>query len=103
MNVIFSAKADQDLASLFNYINENLHNDIAARNIVDKILRLSQKLSAFPEMGSSLKLKTIDDRLDGYRYLIADNYLLIYKVMDEEVAIVRILYAKSDYVQLLRG
>jgi toxin ParE1/3/4 len=101
MNVIFSVKADQDLASLFIYINDNLHNGNAAHNIVDKILHLSQKLSDFPEMGSSLK--TIDSRLDRYRYLIVDNYLLIYKVTDEEVIVVRILYAKSNYVQLLQG
>jgi hypothetical protein len=35
--------------------------------------------------------------------LIADNYLPIYKVVDEEVVVVRILYAKSNYVQLLQG
>jgi len=101
MKVIFSAKADQDLASLFGYINNNLHNSIAAHTIADKILRLSQKLSAFPEMGTSLR--TVDSKLGSYRYLLADNYLLVYKVAGEEVFIVRILYAKSDYVQLLRG
>ncbi|HSW99500.1 MAG TPA: type II toxin-antitoxin system RelE/ParE family toxin [Patescibacteria group bacterium] len=101
MRIILSAKAEQDLNSLFEYINNNLPNGIAAHTIVEKILRLSQKLSTFPEMGASLK--TIDNRLDGYRYLIADNYLLIYKITDAEVFIMRILYAKSDYVQLLRG
>jgi addiction module RelE/StbE family toxin len=101
MKVVFSTKADHDLAALFAYINDNLQNSTAAYNIVGKILRLSQKLSDFPEMGSSLK--AIDSRLDGYRYLIADNYLLIYKVTDEEMIGVRILYAKSNYVQLLQG
>ena len=101
MRVIFSAKADQDLADLLKYINDNLRNGIAARNIVERLLRLSQKLSAFPEIGTSLK--TTDGKLEGYRYLIADNYLLIYKVLDEEVVVVRILYAKSNYAQLLQG
>lgn len=101
MRVIFSAKAEQDLNDLFDYINHNLNNSIAAHNIAEKLLRLSQKLSSFPEMGSSLR--TVDTRLGAYRYLIADNYLLIYKVIDAEVIVVRILYAKSDYVQLLQG
>ena len=101
MRVTFSAKADQDLADVFGYISNNLHNSIAAHNIAEKILRLSQKLSAFPEMGSSLK--TADTKLERYRYLIADNYLLVYRITEEEVLIVRILYAKSDYVQLLQG
>lgn len=101
MRVIFSAKADQDLAGLFAYISEDLQNSIAAHNIVEKILRLSQKLPDFPELESSLK--AVDSRLGGYRYLIADNYLLIYKVADEEVVVMRILYAKSNYVQLIQG
>ena len=101
MKVICSAKAEQDVDCLFEYIDNNLHNSIAAHIIVEKILRLSQKLSTFPEMGTSLK--TVDSRLEAYRYLIADNYLLIYKVVDEEVVVVRILYAKSNYVQLLQG
>lgn len=101
MRVIFSAKADQDLAGVFGYINDSLHNSIAAHTIAEKILRLSQKLSVFPEMGSSLK--TVDIKLEWYRYLIADNYLLVYRITDEEVLIMRILYAKSDYVQLLQG
>ena len=100
MKVIFSVRADQDLASLFDYINDNLRNSTAAHTIVEKIIHLSQKLSDFPELGSSLK--SVDSRLDGYRYLIADNYLLVYKVMDEEVVVVRILFAKSDYVQLIQ-
>ena len=101
MRVIFSAKADQDLASLFEYIKSSLQNSIAAHNIVSKVLHLSQKLSDFPEMGASLR--AIDTRLGECRYLITDNYLLIYKVVDEEVIVVRILYAKSNYVQLLQG
>jgi addiction module RelE/StbE family toxin len=101
MKVIFSAKADRDLADMFSYINDRLHNSIAAHTIVEKILRLSQKLSAFPEMGGSLK--TVDAKLDRYRYLLADNYLLVYKITDEAVFIIRILYTKSGYVQLLQG
>lgn len=66
-----------------------------------KILRLAQKLSTFPEMGTPLH--TLDSRFAQYRYLIADNYLLIYRFTDDAVCIVRIVYAKSDYVQLLEG
>lgn len=51
-------------------------------------------------MGASLE--SVDHRLGGYRYLIVNNYLVIYSVADE-VSIVRILYARSDYVQLLQG
>ena len=100
MKVVFLAAAEQDLGSLFTYIKDELHNEIAARNIATKILQRAQSLAAFPEMGA--QLGSIDHRLEGYRYLLIDNYLLIYRVTDE-VGLVRILYARSDYVQLLQG
>ncbi len=99
MKIVFALAAEQDLADLFSYISGDLSNPIAAHNIVDKILRVSQKLSDFPGLG--VELKTIDTRLDNYRYLIVDNYLIIYKAIDQEVYILRNLYARSDYVKLL--
>ena len=99
MKIIFAPSAEQDLADLFRYIKNDLSNPIAAHNIADKILNASQKLSDFPGLGT--ELKTIDTILDNYRYLIVDNYLIIYKVIDREVYILRILYARSDYVRLL--
>ena len=101
MKVVFSLVAEHDLGDLFIYITKNLNNPIAAKNIVEKILRRSKELEGFPEMGASLR--TLDSRLGSYRYLIIDNYLLIYKVVIQEVSVVRILYARSDYVRLLHG
>lgn len=100
MNVVFLPAAEQDLDSLFLYIKNELHNEIAARNIATKILQRIQDLANFPNMGASLA--NIDHRLSDYRYLLVDNYLLIYKVTGE-VRIIRILYARSDYAQLLQG
>jgi toxin ParE1/3/4 len=101
MKVAFSAAAEHDVGDLFIYITKNLSNPIAAKNIVEKILRRSKELESFPEMGTSLR--TLDSRLGNYRYLIIDNYLLIYRVVIQEVSVVRILYARSDYVRLLQG
>ncbi|HEY5442630.1 MAG TPA: type II toxin-antitoxin system RelE/ParE family toxin [Candidatus Saccharimonadales bacterium] len=101
MKVIFLPAAEHDLGDLFTYISENLQNPIAAHNIVEKILRLSYNLTSFPEMGASLR--AVDMRISGYRYLLADNYLVIYKVEAQEVSVVRILYARSDYARLLQG
>jgi toxin ParE1/3/4 len=101
MTVVFSSAAEQDLSDLFSYIRDELQNPIAAHNIAAKILQRSQQLATFPEIGASLY--GIDQRLDGYRYLLVDNYLVIYSITDEQVAILRILYARSDYMQLLKG
>ena len=101
MKVVFLPAAEHDLDELFSYIKNDLQNPIAANNTVTKILKRSQSLAAFPEMGASLA--SVDHRLDSCRYLLADNYLVIYKVTESRVGIVRILYARSDYMQLLQG
>jgi toxin ParE1/3/4 len=99
MNVVFLPAAQQDLAELFSYIHNELQNPTAATNIAAKILQRSQSLGNFPELGASLG--NIDERLSEYRYLVVDNYLVIYRVANQ-VSVVRILYARSDYLQLLR-
>jgi len=101
MTVVFSSVAEQDLSNLFSYIRDELQNPIAAHNIAAKILQRSQQLATFPETGASPY--GIDQRLDSYRYLLVDNYLIIYSTTDERAAILRILYARSGYVQLLKG
>lgn len=99
MKSFFSAKAEEDLADIFNYIHRNLDNPVAAQNIVAKILEKVKKLSDFPEMGAHLQ--RVEAELAGYHYLLADNYLIIYKVADNEVVVLRLLHARSDYMQLL--
>lgn len=101
MRIVFLPAADSDLVGIFSYINDKLQNPIAARNITTKILQRIKMLASFSEMGANLA--SIDRRFKGYRYLLVDSYLVIYRATDEEVSIVRILYARSDYIQLLQG
>ncbi|HSW66275.1 MAG TPA: type II toxin-antitoxin system RelE/ParE family toxin [Bacillota bacterium] len=100
MNVAFLPAAEQDLVELFSYIQNELQNPIAARKIATKLLQRTKSLATFPEMGASME--GLDRRFSGYRYLIVDNYVAIYRVTDQ-VSVVRILYARSDYVQLLQS
>ena len=99
MKIVFSRVAEQDLGDLFGYISSELQNPIAARNITTKILQRSQALATLPEMSAALDAS--DDQLSGYRYLLVDNYLIIYKITDR-VSMIRILYARSDYIHFLR-
>jgi toxin ParE1/3/4 len=99
MNVVFLPEARHDLLKISEYISKDLQNPIAANNIVKKILSLSDKLMNFPELGASLE--SIDTRINNFRYLVVDNYLIIYRTMSSEIQITRLLYARSNYVELL--
>ncbi len=93
--------AEQDIEKLFLYIQDDLANPVAARNIVQKILQRMQQLTSFPELGASMI--TIDTRLKAYRYLIVDNYLIVYRYNEDAIYVIRVLYARSDYVRILQG
>ena len=93
--------ADQDIEKLFLYIRDGLANPTAAQNIVQKILQRVQQLTDFTEMGASMA--AIDVRLENYRYLIVDNYLVVYRHSKDAIYVVRVLYARSDYVRVLQG
>lgn len=101
MKVIISASAKRDLNLLFVYIKDDIHNEIAARNTVSKILLRIKMLESFPETGPTFD--GISESLRSYRYLVADNYLIIYKIVSSEIRIVHIPYARSNYAQLLQG
>lgn len=101
MNLSLLRAAEQDMEKLFLYIQDDLANPVAAQNIARKILQRMQQLTNFPEMGASMV--TIDIRLENYRYLIVDNYLVVYRYNKDGIYIVRVLYARSDYVRMLQG
>ena len=93
--------AEQDIGKLFLYIRDDLANSIAAQNVAQKILQRIQQLTDFPELGASMTV--IDTRLENYRYLIVDNYLIVYRYNRDAIYVIRILYARSDYVRILQG
>lgn len=101
MNLSLLHAAEQDIEKLFLYIQDDLANPIAAKNVSQKILKRMQQLTNFPDLGASMV--DIDARLVNYRYLIVDNYLVIYRYNKEKIYVVRVLYARSDYVRILQG
>jgi len=58
-------------------------------------------LSDFPESGSSLSAIIGFDT--DYRYLVCDNYIAFYRIENKNVLMVRILYGKRNYMQILFG
>ena len=99
--VSFSPEAVDDLKEIKQYIKDELCNEQAAKNTVAKILKKIKLLSDFPESGSSLSAIVGFDT--DYRYLICDNYIAFYRIEDKNVLIVRVLYGRRNYMQILFG
>ena len=100
-NIVFSSEAIKDLEETKAYIIEELCNEQAAVKTVSKILKEIRMLSEFPE--SAPLLSSIVDFDTNYRFLVCGNYVAIYRLEENEVRVVRILYGRRNFMQILFG
>ena len=94
-----SPQAAEDLLEVKDYIENELHNPIAAQNTVLKIVETYEDLANFPEAGISVE-KYVDFPTD-YKFVLANNYSIFYRIDGEFVRVVRILYSRRDFVRIL--
>lgn len=99
MSIDFSARSAQDLADIFHYITDKLHNPTAAQNTVSGILNLANHLSDFPKLGPVIPNSNANNL--EIRFVTSGNYLVLYTIEASTVKVIRILYARSDYLRLL--
>ncbi len=93
--------AENDLFKIGNYIAKELLELEIARKIVDEIGQAILSLEEMP-----LRNNLVDDErlaLQGIRKLLINNYIVFYIVTEEDkiVTIIRILYGKRDWVNLI--
>lgn len=100
-SVKLSPDAVQDLKGIKTYITDELQNPIAAKNTIDKIVSTYENLSLFPESGIPVQ-KYISFPTD-YKFILANNYSIFYRIEQNSVLIVRILYSKRNFIQILFG
>lgn len=93
--------AENDLFEIGYYIAKELLDPDIAKKVIDKIGETIIKLEEMPLRNALVA----DERLalQGIRKIIIDNYLVFYIVTEEmkTVTIVRILYGRRDWINLL--
>ena len=97
----FSPEAITDLQQTKAYITEELCNEQAAVGTVAKITKRIRMLADFPESGAPLS--SIVDFETDYRFLICGNYTAFYRIENQTVNIVRVLYGRRNFMQILFG
>jgi addiction module RelE/StbE family toxin len=100
-HILYTPEAEDDLAAIKEYIATQLENPVAAVNTVTKITKRIRKLEQFPELGT--RLSVILNIVTNYRFLICANYLAFYRIDEDDVRIIRVLYGRRDYVTILFG
>jgi len=69
--------------------------------MLEKISNKVTGLSEFPNMGSVLSDEEYTLVNRGYRFIIAQPYLIFYRIIDNTVIIHRILHGRRDYLREL--
>lgn len=100
-NLNISVEASNDLQEIKRYISEDLNNPIAANSTVLRITKAIHTLETFPDIGAPLA--SIIELPTDYRFLVCGNYLVFYRQENGEVYIIRVIYGKRDYINVLFG
>ncbi len=91
-----SPRALRDLDSIYSYISETFFADESAEKLVDALEEAIFSLDEFPLRGPERKVGRYADR--GYRQLFVENYVIVYRVSEEDqaVTVVTVCYMYSD-------
>lgn len=100
-DISFTPEAIEDLQGIKSYITNDLCNEQAALNFISDIMKGIRRLSDFPEMGTTLS--SVIDLQVPYRYIICGNYTVFYKIEHDKVYIIRVLYGRRNFMQILFG
>ena len=93
-----SAQAQNDIESIYNYVLKD--GESIARKQADVIYSSLENLKHFPEMGASLSTYTIEK--NDYKFLsIKKTYIAFYKIVDNEVRVIRVFRGGQDYLRQL--
>ena len=100
--MVFTEPAEYDLLDIEYYIFVDLCNPQAAQRISDGILDVAGKLEEYPE-GHPLVGDELLGRM-GIRITYFDNYNIFYyyDMQNDIVYIIRVLYNKADWQNILK-
>ena len=101
MELVWSPAAVDDLNTAADYIESELASPMAARRLVDSVIEKAQLFADVP--GAGTVLRTLNGIDTGYRYMLSGNWMVFLESDNGRALVVRVLYAKSDYMRTLFG
>ena len=101
MELVWSPAAVDDLNAAADYIESELGSPMAARRLVDSVTEKAQLFADVP--GAGTVLRTLNGVDTGYRYVLSGNWMVFLACDNGRALVVRVLYAKSDYMRTLFG
>lgn len=96
----FTELAEEDIELVLEYISQQLCNQKAASDLLEKIGQAIDKICLFPYSFCDCTHFLVSD--EKIRHAIIENYVLIYEIKDEDrqINILRFRYARMDLTKL---
>ena len=98
-NIEYSKESKQDLIGIKQYIKYNLQEPEIAEKLISKIRKEINSLKDNPEVYAIID-DDIIKKLE-IRKLIVDNYIVFYRIKDNNIQIVRVMYGRRNWINLL--
>ena len=89
MKLVKSAQAQEDLIEIWVHVATD--NERAADQVLDGIEARLDALLAFPEMGVAR-----EDIRPGLRMLVSGAYVILYRIGEQDIDIVRVVHGRRD-------
>lgn len=98
-NIEYSKESKQDLIDIKKYIKYNLQEPDTAKRLINKIRTEINKIIDKPELYAIID----DDFIKKLeiRKIIVDNYIVFYRIKNKTIQIVRVLYGRRNWINLL--
>lgn len=98
-NIEYSKESKQDLIGIKQYIKYNLQEPEIAQKLITKIRTQIDSLKYSPEIYAIID-DDIIKKLEN-RKLIVDNYIIFFRIKNDSIQIVRIMYGRRNWINLL--
>ena len=98
-NIEYSKESKQDLIGIKQYIKYNLQEPELAQKLINKIRKEINSLKNTPEIYAIIDddiIKKIE-----IRKLVVENYIVFYRVKNNNIQIVRVMYGRRNWINLL--
>ena len=96
-----SEDAYLDIEEMFTYISKD--NKAAASKLRKKIYDRIKGLKDFPFKYPVIQEEDAPGAERGYRYMVVNPYIVLYRVLDDDIVIARVLHTRQNWLHILFG
>ena len=98
-NVTITPEARREYEQVLSYLSKVLNSPGAARRFADEFDHQLDSIRDNPELHALSRMPELAAR--GYRALIVNTYIALYKIAGDSIVIAHIFHQSQDYARLV--